>query len=86
MDAFRRARSSSRPPASAEVLSVYWAVLCRDSRMRRAIFSRMVEIAVSGACKSELRIIPPIPEPWPAIPIPPWILLPARAETLGAEW
>src|SRR5438270_14062866 len=43
-----RARRASNPPASAEACKVYWAVVARDSRMRRAIFSRTV-LARGGA-------------------------------------
>ena len=44
-----RARIASRPRASAEAWSVYWAVVASDSRRRRAIFSRTPEIRLSGA-------------------------------------
>src|SRR5438046_9145324 len=38
-----RARRASKPAASAEAFRVYCAVVDKDSRMRRAILSRMLE-------------------------------------------
>src|ERR1017187_4465472 len=63
LEAFTRARRLSNPPAFAELLSVYCAVLAKDSRMRRAIFSRRLEILAEGSVRSAERIIPPGPVP-----------------------
>ena len=53
LDAFTLARTNSSPPALAEAFKVYCAVDASDSRMRRAIFSRMVEIF--GSRRSQVR-------------------------------
>src|ERR1035438_10316657 len=89
------ARRRSRPAAFAEVCNVYCAVLDSDSRMRRAIFSRMPDIRVAGeskalaldvagATRSLERIMPAGPEPSPAS-MPSWIRFFAKDDTRGDE-
>src|ERR1039457_1647463 len=67
---FARLRNARRPLASAEECKVYCAVAASDSRMRRAIFSRMPDIGTGGGPKSDASILPAGPEPSPRISAP----------------
>src|ERR1019366_7106553 len=75
-----------RPPALADVVNVYCAVLVKDSRMRRAIFSRMPDMRVAGGTRSLERTMPAVPEPSPPTSMPSSICFFAKEETRGVEW
>src|ERR1019366_6590860 len=65
-----RLRNARSPLASAEECNVYCAVAASDSRMRRAIFSRMLDIGDGGGPRSDARTLPAVPEPSPRISAP----------------
>ena len=64
---------------------MYCAVDASDSRMRRAIFSRMLEILEAGAPRSAGRIMPATPDPLAGASAPSAMRLAAADETRGDE-
>jgi len=86
VEALILARKRSRPPALAEVWSVYCAVVANDSRMRRAMVVRMPDMRVAagpGGTRSLESTMPPVPEPSPPISMPSAMRLFVREETRG---